>query len=68
MKTGKESFRFRGFEGQFTEKDWGFYYPESGIWSAAGLEEVERKLQYSLMPKANKTFITEKEIEPDMEY
>lgn len=47
----------------FTEKDWGFYYPESGIWSAAGLEEVERKLQYSLMPKANKTFITEKEID-----
>ena len=46
----------------FTEKDWGLYYPESGIWSAAGLEEVERKLQYSLMPKANKTFVTEKRL------
>lgn len=29
----------------FTEKDWGFYYSESGIWSAAGLEKEKRKME-----------------------
>ena len=47
----------------FTEKDWGLYYPESGIWSAAGLEEEKRKIQYTFTAKTNKAYITETEID-----
>lgn len=47
----------------FTEKDWGFYYPESGIWSAAGLEKEKRKIQYTFAAKTNKAYITETEID-----
>ena len=47
----------------FTRKDWGLYYPESGTWSAAGLEEEERKIHYTRDPKTNKAYITEKEAE-----
>jgi hypothetical protein len=47
----------------FTEKDWGLYYPESGIWSAAGLEEEKRKIQYTFAPQTNKAYITETEID-----
>lgn len=47
----------------FTRKDWGLYYPESGTWSAAGLEEDERKIHYTRDPKTNKAYITEKETE-----
>ena len=47
----------------FTEKDWGLYYPESGIWSAAGLEEEKRKIQYTFTAETNKAYITEIEID-----
>ena len=47
----------------FTEKDWGFYYSESGIWSAAGLEKEKRKIQYTFAAKTNKAYITETEID-----
>ena len=62
-ENSKEKLQIPWIRMVFTEKDWGFYYPESGIWSAAGLEEVERKLKYSLIPKTNKAFITEEEID-----
>lgn len=62
-ENSKEKLQIPWIRMVFTEKDWGLYYPETGIWSAAGLEEVERKLQYSLIPKINKAFITEKEID-----
>ena len=62
-ENSKEKLQVPWIRMVFTEKDWGLYYPESGIWSAAGLEEVERKLKYSIIPKTNKAFITEKEID-----
>lgn len=27
----------------FTQKDWGLYYPDAGVWSAAGLDEEREK-------------------------
>lgn len=62
-ENSKEKLQVPWIRMVFTEKDWGLYYPEAGIWSATGLEEVERRLQYSFLPKANKAFITEKEID-----
>ena len=62
-ENSKEKLQIPWIRMVFTEKDWGLYYPESGIWSAAGLEEVERKLKYSIIPKTNKAFITEEEID-----
>lgn len=28
----------------FTQKDWGLYYPDAGVWSAAGLDEEREKI------------------------
>lgn len=62
-ENSKEKLQVPWIRMVFTEKDWGLYYPESGIWSAAGLEEEKRKIQYNFAAKTNKAYITETEID-----
>lgn len=62
-ENSKEKLQVPWIRMVFTEKDWGLYYPESGIWSAAGLEEEKRKIQHSFAAKTNKAYITETEID-----
>ena len=62
-ENSKEKLQVPWIRMVFTEKDWRLYYPESGIWSAAGLEEEKRKIQHSFAAKTNKAYITETEID-----
>lgn len=41
----------------FTQKDWGLYYPDAGVWSAAGLDEEREKIGSNCKKRDNKCYI-----------
>ena len=41
----------------FTQKDWGLYYPDAGVWSAAGLDEEREKLGSNCKKRDNKCYM-----------
>ena len=47
----------------FTAADWGLYYPEKGIWSSAGLEEINRQLGHYKKDIEAKNFIQNRDVD-----
>ena len=41
----------------FTQKDWGLYYPDAGVWSAAGLDEEREKIGSNCKKRDNKCYM-----------
>ncbi len=41
----------------FTQKDWGLYYPDTGCWSAAGLDEERKKIGSNCKKRDNKCYM-----------
>ena len=41
----------------FTQKDWGLYYPDAGVWSAAGLDEEREKIGSNCEKRDNKCYM-----------
>lgn len=41
----------------FTQKDWGLYYPDAGVWSVAGLDEEREKIGSNCKKRDNKCYM-----------
>ena len=41
----------------FTQKDWGLYYPDAGVWSAAGLDEEREKIGSNCKKRDNRCYM-----------
>lgn len=41
----------------FTQKDWGLYYPDARVWSAAGLDEEREKIDSNCKKRDNRCYM-----------
>lgn len=41
----------------FTQKDWGLYYPDKGVWSAADLQEEEKRIGCRVKRKSSQCYM-----------
>lgn len=47
----------------FTQKDWGLYYPDTGCWSAANLDNEKKKIGSNCQKQYNKCYMAKAQVD-----